>query len=306
MQAYYSCGEKLTELFCRLPLARLIFLSPNHRLSEGAARFYLACMLKGLAEMHQKGILHRDVKPGNCLIYSDGYLKLSDLGCAVQLDRSQLTNGAQQAAGSAGTVVMMSLCLLVCNGAFVPDHQVFSVIVLSVLIISLNNTCRCSHQNDDNGKDCRTIAATRSSSHPLRPTPCAGTVGTEQYVAPEVVAGRLYTARVDIFSAGASLYHMLNGSPPNLKGVYKGSVRTLRHVSLEANDLIRRLMDPVSSSRPTAAKALKHPWFAGFDWKAFARRSMNAPFVPKETPGLFYGSGTTPMAAGAVNGSRFE
>lgn len=43
-------------------------------------RRYIYMLLRGLLCLHQKGILHRDVKPANCFITSSGVLKLGDFG----------------------------------------------------------------------------------------------------------------------------------------------------------------------------------------------------------------------------------
>ncbi|KAI8469755.1 MAG: kinase-like domain-containing protein [Monoraphidium minutum] len=51
---------------------------------EAAARFYAGCALLALEYMHARAMVHRDVKPDNLLLFSCGYLKLSDLGaCCV-------------------------------------------------------------------------------------------------------------------------------------------------------------------------------------------------------------------------------
>jgi serine/threonine-protein kinase len=45
----------------------------------------------GLASAHQAGLVHRDIKPQNLLVASDGTLKIADFGIARSLDGTQLT-----------------------------------------------------------------------------------------------------------------------------------------------------------------------------------------------------------------------
>jgi len=69
-----------------------------------------------LAAAHAAGVLHRDVKPGNILIGSNGYAKLADFGLAKLIDR-EARGGGQHRADAAritgagvvvGTVAYMS------------------------------------------------------------------------------------------------------------------------------------------------------------------------------------------------------
>ncbi|GAV85853.1 Pkinase domain-containing protein [Cephalotus follicularis] len=97
-------------------------------------------------------------------------------------------------------------------------------------------------------------------------------VGTPYYVAPEVLMGREYDEKVDLWSAGVVLYTMLAGMPPFygetvteiFEAVLRGNLRfptkVFRNVSMEAKDLLRKLICRDVSRRFSAEQALRHPW----------------------------------------------
>ncbi|KAK7278473.1 hypothetical protein RJT34_23503 [Clitoria ternatea] len=102
----------------------------------------------------------------------------------------------------------------------------------------------------------------------------SGVVGTPHYVAPEVLTGRDYDEKVDVWSAGVVFYEMLAGFPPFhgespveifdavLRGNLRFPTRVFRSVSPAAKDLLRRMLCKDVSRRFSVQQVLRHPWFS--------------------------------------------
>ena len=67
-----------------------VFVDSNGPLLEDAWRKFAASLLKGISEVHARGVIHRDLKPSNIVIASTGP-KLIDFGIAQALDDTPFT-----------------------------------------------------------------------------------------------------------------------------------------------------------------------------------------------------------------------
>jgi hypothetical protein len=66
-------------------LLRHLPRTPGVGLPEPAACFYVACVALALEHLHAHGVVYRDIKPENCLLDAEGYLKICDFGFAKRL-----------------------------------------------------------------------------------------------------------------------------------------------------------------------------------------------------------------------------
>ena len=57
-------------------------------LKEQEAQFYMAEMVLAVEAIHKMNCIHRDLKPDNILLTSDGHLKLSDFGLSKLSDQA--------------------------------------------------------------------------------------------------------------------------------------------------------------------------------------------------------------------------
>jgi eukaryotic-like serine/threonine-protein kinase len=93
----YDIGQEGDQPYVVLPLMPggdvegLIEKAPEHRLPIEQAIKIVREVCKGLEHAHAKGIIHRDIKPGNVWLSGDGTAKVGDFGLALAVDVSRLT-----------------------------------------------------------------------------------------------------------------------------------------------------------------------------------------------------------------------
>ncbi|KAF4752407.1 hypothetical protein FOZ62_019862, partial [Perkinsus olseni] len=85
----------------------------------------------------------------------------------------------------------------------------------------------------------------------------------------------------DLWAYGVVMYQLLTGRPPewadaaadeemedkivHFEGANAGSDERLAGLSSDAQDLIKKLLNPNPELRPSIEEVMNHPWFAGMD-----------------------------------------
>lgn len=119
------------------------------------------------------------------------------------------------------------------------------------------------------------------------------TVGTPDYIAPEVFLKEGYTEVCDWWSVGVIMFEMLVGYPPFCSETAQETYRkilnwkhTLRfpeecQISPEARDLIEQLCCDQSEriGRGGVQEIMEHPFFKGIDWEGITE--WEAPIIPE-------------------------
>ncbi|XP_022891810.1 serine/threonine-protein kinase 38-like [Olea europaea var. sylvestris] len=231
----------------------MTLLMRKDTLTDDVARFYIAETVLAIESIHKHNYIHRDIKPDNLILDRYGHLRLSDFGLCKPLDCSTLQE----------------------------DFTVGE---------SLNGTSR---------RDERSQAPKRTQQEQLqhwqknRRMLAYSTVGTPDYIAPEVLLKKGYGMECDWWSLGAIMYEMLVGYPPFYSDDPMSTCRKIVNwrthlkfpeeakLSLEAKDLISKLLCNVNQRLGSkgADEIKAHPWFKGIDWDRIYH--VEAAFIPE-------------------------
>ncbi|KAL4979307.1 kinase-like domain-containing protein [Aspergillus desertorum] len=126
---------------------------------------------------------------------------------------------------------------------------------------------------------------------------CNSSLGTIEYMAPEVIQGKPYGKACDWWSLGALGYDLLTGSPPFKANnhaklqekILKQKLVLPYYLGPDAKDLLTRLLRKEPSKRlgyhmPKDLQTIKsHRFFRKIDWRALERRTLTPPIVPVVT-----------------------
>ncbi|XP_050375026.1 uncharacterized protein LOC126792634 [Argentina anserina] len=232
----------------------MTLLMRKDTLTEDEARFYVGETVLAIESIHKHNYIHRDIKPDNLLLDKHGHMKLSDFGLCKPLDCS----------------------------------------ILQEKDFSIGKNLSGALQSDG-----RPVAPKRTQQEQLqhwqrnRRMLAYSTVGTPDYIAPEVLLKKGYGMECDWWSLGAIMYEMLVGYPPFYSDEPMSTCRKIVNwrthlkfpeeakLSPEAKDLISKLLCNVDQRLGTkgADEIKAHAWFKGIEWDKLYQ--IKAAFIPE-------------------------
>eukprot|EP00253_Pinus_taeda_P000370 PITA_00370 len=238
----------------------MTLLMRKDTLKEDEARFYVGQTVLAIESIHKHNYIHRDIKPDNLLLDRYGHMKLSDFGLCKPLDCTNLP--------------------ILHENDFTAGKTLKDVLDMDGRLNTSTTPKRTQQEQLSHWQRNRRMLA-------------YSTVGTPDYIAPEVLLKKGYGKECDWWSLGAIMYEMLIGYPPFYSEEPMSTCRKIVNwrthlkfpeeakLSAEAKDLISKLLCNVEQRLGTkgAHEIKAHPWFKDVQWDKLYQ--MEAAFLPE-------------------------
>ncbi|KAJ2583967.1 Serine/threonine-protein kinase, partial [Coemansia sp. RSA 1797] len=242
---------------------------------EDVTRFYMAECVLALEDVHRLGFIHRDIKPDNILIDKDGHIKLSDFGLSTGFHRQHDSSYYQRLLESIHREHPADPAADAAPAPAAPADGSAPVTLRREIMLTLSSKEK--------------LATWKRNRRQL----AYSTVGTPDYIAPEIFLQHGYGKACDWWSLGAIMFECLVGYPPFCSDNSHETYRKIMHwreslvfpddvrLSPEAVHLIRSLLcdQQMRLGRNGAWELRQHPFFAGVDWPSLRSRTR-PPWVP--------------------------
>lgn len=259
--------------------------------SDSVIRFYAAELVLALEYLHSLGVVYRDLKPENVLIQDSGHIMLVDFDLSTRLPAQPQEPDAPATSpkpappvatpspsrGRARKAAGAALCF--------PFRTTGSAAKPAADSPSPLSTSRTA-SSSSSSSTATTASSSAASAGARTPAKSNSFVGTEDYVAPEIIAGRGHDFAVDWWGLGVVLYEMLYGRTPfrgqNRKETFYRVLAKQPELVGEQTplrDLIARLLEKDPERRIGARGVKAHPFFGGVDWERILQVAR-PPFIP--------------------------
>ncbi|KAK9055623.1 hypothetical protein SSX86_026708 [Deinandra increscens subsp. villosa] len=233
--------------------------------SDDYIRFYAAELVLALEYLHGLGIVYRDLKPENVMIQENGHLMLVDFDLSTKLPPKATARSPSPKTTPSSE-----------SDSLKKKKKRFSKLYTCFYpAISANDSVHPA-ESVNSEPSCKHSSLSKSNSF----------VGTEEYVAPEMIQGTGHDFSVDWWCLGVVLHEMLYGTTPfrgtNRKETfYRILSKTAELVGepTPLRDLIRKLLEKDPKQRISLAEIKGHDFFKGVDWENVVQISR-PPFIP--------------------------